>query len=528
MDHELSTVLVGPSSSTPTADTEATSIPDNQDPRVDITDVSFSGHVARRWRRISLVSAESYDPAQALRDLPDLDGNHVRIYDTIAGESTSLLASHLGPLFDTMPRNGHRIGSPQDREGRNEAQGTVRSQWSHVPGSTSPWNLLRLPCTNFLIRKQYDDLNLAPTTALISCRAAEMNKVLGECFQWMYVTLANSDIVLYERPYSADEELMSRALGETCPDIFEHSIPPQDGRPRVTFIKILLLGLFHHHIKRLSSICRETFPFHGHEMLYKGVADIPKTISQIRNCTEFHKHICQLTNMAEFIARNLEIELEPLGSSPESLMEYILETRYSIAQLNQLSQDNTERYQHGWDAYRELRNVDGSLAVKRLSVFATIFLPLQLASSLLAMTTRFADLGLLLYDFVGASLIMGSLGLVLYIFIVLGNKVVEIAQRQKVSVDASKKSEYRTITDDPPTLGIYLLAGTWVIMTFVFARSMFTDRLSKVVTCIVILVGSVINILIFFTVSFTPLVPWLQSLGQKVVGGHKGKSPVPM
>ena len=182
MDHELSTVPVGPSSSTTTADTEVPSIPDKQKPRVNITDISFNGHIARQWP-ISLVSTESSDYAQKLQDLPDLDENHARIFDTIAGGSTSLIASHLGPLFDTMPRNGHSIGLPLDREGRNEVPGTVRSQWSQAPRSTSPWDILRIPCTDFLIRKQYDDLTLAPSTALISCRAVKTNKLLGECFQ---------------------------------------------------------------------------------------------------------------------------------------------------------------------------------------------------------------------------------------------------------------------------------------------------------------------------------------------------------
>lgn len=528
MDHELSASTVTSSTSTTIADPEVASMPDDQKPRVDITDISFSGHVARRWR-ISLLSTESNEHAQSLRDLPDLDENHARIYDTIARESTSLLASHLGPLFNTTPRNGHSIGSPLDCEGRNEAQGTIRSQWSQVPGSTSPWNLLRIPCTNFLVRQQSDDLKLAPSTALISCRAAETHKVLGECFQWMYVTLANLDTVLYERPYSADKELMSRALGETCPDIFEHSIPPEDGRPRVTFIKLLLLGLFHYHINRLSSICRETFPFLSHEMFYKGVADVPKTVSQIRSFTEFHKHICQLTNMAEFTAKTLEIELEPLGASPKSLMEYILETRYSIAQLNQLSQDNTERYQRGWDAYRELRNVDGSLDVKRLAVFATIFLPLSLASSILAMTTRFADLGPLLYDFVGVSLIIGSLALVLYILIALSNKALEIAQRQKMSVAVSKK-----IMGNPRIVGLYLLAGTWVLMTWIFYHGMFGGEMPSLTTYLFTLAWIVVAIVMFLAIFFTPLIPWLSSktyachgLGQKIVGGHKGKLPVP-
>ena len=479
MDHELGTVSVGASRSTTTADPEVPPLPDNKKLRVEITDISFSGHVARQ-QSISLVPTESNDDARALQDLPDLDEHHARIYDTIAGESTSLLGSHLGPLFNTVPRNGHSIEFPLDREGRNEAQGTMRSQWSQTPVSTSSWNILPIPCTDFLVRKQYDKLELAPSPALISCRAKETNKLLGECIQCLDIHLAKLYTVLYERPYSADEELMSRALGQMCPDIFGHSIFPDDGRSRVMFVKLLLLGLFHHHINRLSSIRYETFYTGSYEMLWESGADDPKTIIQLRNWTVFHKSICQLTNMAEFTAKNLELELEPLGSSQKSLKEYMLETRYSSAQLNQLSQDNMERYQHGWDTYREFLNVQRSQDVKRLTLLATIFLPLSLPSSILAMNTRFKDLGLLLYDYVGVFFIIGSLALILYIIILFGNKVVIFAGRQLRSRFALKNSESREF-DMAILLGRVRYHGfawfgiAWFSVTSSFLFSMFSD-----------------------------------------------------
>ena len=235
---------------------------------------------------------------------------------------------------------------------------------------------------------------------------------------------------------------MSSALGQSCPDVFEHSITPDDNRSHVTFIKLLLLVLFHHHISRLSSICRNTFPSPSHLMLYK-------TISRIRNCTEFYQHVCQLINIAEFTCQNLEIEQEPLGSSPKSLMEYILEIRYSSAQLTQLSKANTERYQHGWDAYRELQNEHGSQGIKRLTVLATVFLPLSLASSMLAMTTRLADLGLILFDFVGVFFFIASMAFVLYLIIVIGNNLVIFARKRKLSAAILENSGSRKVTAVP-------------------------------------------------------------------------------
>ena len=48
-------------------------------------------------------------------------------------------------------------------------------------------------------------------------------------------------------------------------------------------------------------------------------------------------------------------------------------------------------------------------SVSRLTLLATVFLPLSLAAGVLSMQTRFSDLHLLLYDLVGVILILGSL-----------------------------------------------------------------------------------------------------------------------
>lgn len=55
------------------------------------------------------------------------------------------------------------------------------------------------------------------------------------------------------------------------------------------------------------------------------------------------------------------------------------------------------------------RNISDSFFNRLLSVLASIFLPLSLATSLLSMSTRFIDLGPLLYDFCGVVLLFASL-----------------------------------------------------------------------------------------------------------------------
>lgn len=53
-------------------------------------------------------------------------------------------------------------------------------------------------------------------------------------------------------------------------------------------------------------------------------------------------------------------------------------------------------------------NIKQANSVTQLTRLAAIFLPLSLAAGVLSMQTRFADLKLLLYDFVGVMLILGT------------------------------------------------------------------------------------------------------------------------
>lgn len=286
------------------------------------------------------------------------------------------------------------------------------------------------------------------------------------------------DSVLYERPYVVGET--SRALGYVYADVLQQEFPQDNARSRVVFVKLLLLVMFQLHIERLTRICQHTFPSTSHEMLYRGAANVPKTIARIRNCTEYHKHVCQLVDMVDLTTRNLEIETT--GSPPTALAEYVLDIRSLSTQLAKISQDNMDRYQKAWEAYRDILNVHESQGVKRLTMLATIFLPLSLSSSILAMSTRLAHLHILLYDFVGVFLILGSLALVFYIIITFGNKVSDWLGKQKVLalIMTEKKSRSRwafwlLVLGRLRNSGIIVIALFWIGLTVSFVIGMVDD-----------------------------------------------------
>jgi hypothetical protein len=56
-------------------------------------------------------------------------------------------------------------------------------------------------------------------------------------------------------------------------------------------------------------------------------------------------------------------------------------------------------------------SIEQANSVNQLTLLATFFLPLSLAAAILLMQTRFADLGVLLYDFLGVMVILIALAL---------------------------------------------------------------------------------------------------------------------
>ena len=54
------------------------------------------------------------------------------------------------------------------------------------------------------------------------------------------------------------------------------------------------------------------------------------------------------------------------------------------------------------------------MSIKRLSIIASLFLPLTLAASILNIQTRFKDLGLRLFDFLGVALLIGAATLLIW------------------------------------------------------------------------------------------------------------------
>lgn len=174
-----SNALLSWQSPTTIAGTSISSSHEFQKPCVHITDISFSGHVACQLR-ISLVPSGNCDVEQALCGLPDLLSGHARIYELVAGDLTPSLANHLRPLLVGLPNTKPSLKSFLNLGDRCISNGSVRSQWAQASIPTSQWNPLHIPTIDSSEHKQYDNLDLSTSFALLSCRNKGVDKLLGE------------------------------------------------------------------------------------------------------------------------------------------------------------------------------------------------------------------------------------------------------------------------------------------------------------------------------------------------------------
>jgi len=107
---------------------------------------------------------------------------------------------------------------------------------------------------------------------------------------------------------------------------------------------------------------------------------------------------------------------------------------FTLQKLCHQRRSNTERYierlNRTFEGQNKAINRQESNGVKRLTLLATIFLPLSLSASILSMNNRFVDLKLLLFDFFGVFIIVGSLAIIIQILVRIALKIKTITRYQ--------------------------------------------------------------------------------------------------
>ncbi|PGH15006.1 hypothetical protein AJ79_02686 [Helicocarpus griseus UAMH5409] len=133
----------------------------------------------------------------------------------------------------------------------------------------------------------------------------------------------------------------------------------------------------------------------------------------IQEAGRVQTQVREATETMEYLARGMEIGLCNMkdGSDMTGCFHTL---RFKAAKANRLAATVLEEYQRICNYHKDILTARNTESMKYLTTLATIFLPLSLASSMLSMQTRFRDLGVLLYDFIGVFVLLGTLSVVIY------------------------------------------------------------------------------------------------------------------
>ncbi|KAF2492991.1 hypothetical protein BU16DRAFT_95659 [Lophium mytilinum] len=142
-------------------------------------------------------------------------------------------------------------------------------------------------------------------------------------------------------------------------------------------------------------------------------------IGQLQECEQILQTVQDVTGAILFLLKVMD--LQPPSTSPtggelsfecQHRAKY-LRLRETCSQRVLNCERRIERINRTIETQNKLLNIRESTSVKRLTILAALFLPASLASSFLSMSTRFKNLGPLLYDWLGVLVIISSATIVL-------------------------------------------------------------------------------------------------------------------
>lgn len=143
------------------------------------------------------------------------------------------------------------------------------------------------------------------------------------------------------------------------------------------------------------------------------------------------QHIREFTQIVRDIGEATEATLTSIADfhdiSPARRHRFhiiVHETRWKLSAMKDVIKDVQSCYDNLMHFQDSTRSIAQASSLKRLTIFASIFLPISLASSLLSMSTRAATLGVLWYDFFGISV---SFGFIMYVVYQVFRKVAKLS-----------------------------------------------------------------------------------------------------
>ncbi|KAF7537975.1 hypothetical protein G7054_g3288 [Neopestalotiopsis clavispora] len=211
--------------------------------------------------------------------------------------------------------------------------------------------------------------------------------------------------------------------------LWNHYAPLTYGGSQILQKKLLVLWYHHAHLVELSEFIRvmRSLYFRGRQRLFDS-----RNSSLAKDLMEEMTYDIGFYQELESSIKNLTLLIESLSSSIEATFNRQEKNdgqEYLVDQFKELMADirgvcadtlnKTTDMSASMDNQMKLlelrREIEQSSSLWILSVLASIFLPLSLASGVLSMGTRFNDLGPILYDFCGVTVLLMALAFIILV-----------------------------------------------------------------------------------------------------------------
>jgi len=462
-----------------------------------VTDVDFQG---KNPTIQACVSTGDEDVEQILSSLPELAEHTARIYDYAVFFSDSEHWESLSKSLEPYASSDDALrGSCGEFGSLPYGFDDIRWQWSDFrtdhklyssilirSRSTDRWEQYLHPKIDphqgNLILAGRDDSYYRLSTCL-KCCAIGKDKLIGQLEFIPIVSCLRSSHDLTHCPSTVvhrylafdPDRIVSRPGQPRLADILcdPHSITALSDGSRVLFTKLAVLDLLKFYIHDLRT--RSRSPFAMDDSMWSVTENYTSKIQYAASLVESAESLKDVIDhvvgglasdskdeSADELATELEgrrVDSLASGSKDKGVdklsaeLEVLLsDLQFVCTRLKKHSVANLSRHQRNWEIYRDTLNVHESEGVKRLTLLAAAFLPLSLSSSILAMNTRFVDLQLLLYDFVGVFVLVGSIAILFYLVIGTAIKIARwsdanllIEARSKYELRGAKLFTYSTL-----------------------------------------------------------------------------------
>jgi hypothetical protein len=219
--------------------------------------------------------------------------------------------------------------------------------------------------------------------------------------------------------YETHRPLLSESIGE------QGSFTWMSDGSRKHFVQLLLLDFFQKHINLLATTLKHISMVEIPQGRYASIVSpaMEEFCARSKYAARLVENAKDLKSPVEYIDSNLNIGgTQPL---PADLQEHLIGLRFRCTQVVDIATRLVEMHQQDLKAFQDTQSIHESEGVKRLTILAAIFLPLSLSSSMLAMSTRFVDLHLLLFDFLGVFVLLGSIAICLYFMVIVFIKILK-------------------------------------------------------------------------------------------------------